>query len=86
MVSIAELVKSATSMDDLIDKLFQNFEENVEDSDWLLERRILAPLNESVININSKLSDMMPASSKLYNSMDTAMPDDEAIHYPQEFF
>ena len=55
------------------------------DSDWLSERGILAPLNESVDKINSKLIDMMPASSKLYKSIDDDMSDDEATHYPPEF-
>ena len=71
-------------MDDLIDKVFPNFQENVVDSDWLSERGILAPLNEPVTKINSKLIDMMPASLKLYKSIDTAMSDDEATHYPPE--
>ena len=37
MVSVAELGNSATSVDDLIDKVFPNFQENVVDSDWLSE-------------------------------------------------
>ena len=71
MVRVAELGNYATSVDDLIDKVFSNFQENVVDSDWLSERGILAPLNEPVTKINSKLIDMMPASSKLYKSIDT---------------
>ena len=73
MVRVAELGNNATSVDDLIDKVFPNFQENVLDSYWLSERGILAPLNEPVTKINSKLIDMMPASSKLYKSIDTAM-------------
>ena len=38
MVSVAELGNSATSVDDLIDKVFPNFQETVVDSDWLSER------------------------------------------------
>ena len=51
----------------------------------IIRARNLAPLNESVTNINSKLVDMMPTSSKLYKSIDTAMSNDEATHYPPEF-
>ena len=54
------------------------------DSDWLSERGILAPLNESITKINNKLIDMMAASSKLYKSTDTDMSDDEATHYLPE--
>ena len=73
MVRVAELENHATSVDDLIDKVFPNFQEIVVDSDRLSERGILAPLNERVTKINSKLIDIMPASSKLYKSIDTAM-------------
>ena len=58
--------------------MFPNYQENVVDSDWISERGILAPLNESVNKINSKLIDMMPASSKLHKSIDTDMSDNEA--------
>ena len=85
MVSVAELGNSARLVDDLIGKVFPNFQENVVDSDWLSERRILAPLNESATKFNSKLIEMMPASSKLYKSIDTAMSDDKATDYPSEF-
>ena len=81
MVSVAEIGSSATSADDLIDKVFPNYQENVVDSNWLSARGILAPLNESVTKFNSKLIKMMSASSKLYKSVDTAMSDDEATHY-----
>ena len=54
------------------------------DSDWLFEREILAPLNGSVTKINNKLIDMMPASSKLYKSIDPDMSDDEATDSPLE--
>ena len=84
-VRIAELGNSATSMDDLIDKECPNLQENIVDSDWLSRRGILAHLNESVIKINSKLIDMMPASSKLYKSINTAVSDDEATRYPPKF-
>ena len=73
MVRVTELGNNATTVDHLIDKMFPNFQENVVESYWLSERGILAPLNEPVTKINSKLIDMMPTSSKLYKSIDTAM-------------
>ena len=57
MVRVAGLGYNATSVDDLIDKVFPNFQENVVESDRLSKRGILAPLNESVTKINSKLID-----------------------------
>ena len=85
MVSVAKIRNSATPVDDLIDKVFPNFQEKVLDSYWLSERGILAPLKKPVTKINSKLINMMPASFKLYNSIDTDISDDEATHYPPEF-
>ena len=85
-VRVAELGNSATSVVYLIGKVFPNYQENVVDSDWLSERGILAPLNELVTKINSKLIEKMPASSKLYKSIDTAMSGDEATDFPSEFF
>ena len=84
-IRVAKLGSYATSVNDLIDKVFLNFQENVEGTDWLSERGILAPLNESVTKINSKLIGMMPSSSNLYKSINTAVSDDEATHYPPEF-
>ena len=55
MVRVAELENHATSVDDLIDKVFPNFQENVVDSDWLSERGILAPLNEPVTKLTASL-------------------------------
>ena len=79
-VCVAELRNSVTGTPvvDLIGKVLPNYQENVVDSDCLSERGILTPLNESVNKINSKLIDMMPASSKLYKSNDTDISDDEA--------
>ena len=51
----------------------------------IIRTKNLAPFNKSVTKINSKLVDMMPTSSKLYKSIDTAMSNDEATHYPLEF-
>ena len=34
MVSVAELGNSATSVDDLIDKVLPNFQENIQDSEF----------------------------------------------------
>ena len=53
MVRVAELGNYATSVDDLIDKVFLNFQENVVDSDWLSERGILAPVNEPVTKLTA---------------------------------
>ena len=40
LVSVIELGNSATSVDDLIDKVFKNFQENVVDNDWFSKREI----------------------------------------------
>ena len=65
--------------------MIPNYQENVVNSYWLSERENLAPLNELVNKLNSKMIDTMPASSNLYKSIDIDMSDDEANHYPPDF-
>ena len=53
-VRTTELANYATSVDDLIDKVFPNFQENVVDNDWLSKQGILASLNEPALNVLSR--------------------------------
>ena len=49
LVCVAEPGSSATSVVDLIGKVFPNYQEDVVDSDCLSGRGILAPLNDSAL-------------------------------------
>ena len=53
--------------------------------DWLRERAILAPRNESANSINSDILGLIPGDSKSYKSLDTVMDENQPVHYPTEF-
>ncbi|RUS72804.1 hypothetical protein EGW08_019441 [Elysia chlorotica] len=46
-ISVPELGHVSSSLNDLITKVFSDFTENIQDSDWLSQRAILAPLNDN---------------------------------------
>ena len=50
-----------------------------------MEQAILAPLNESANDINSKLLRQFPGEAKAYLSIDSVNDVDEATLYPVEF-
>lgn len=84
-VSVLELGNIATSIEDLINKVFPDFTDNVGHAQWLSERAILAPLNETVTKINNKLTACMTSAPKTYVSVNSAVSEDDATHYPVEF-
>jgi ATP-dependent DNA helicase PIF1 len=53
--------------------------------DWIRERAILAPKNESVTKLNLQVQQMLPGMGKSYHSIDTVMDPSEAVNYPTEF-
>jgi len=55
------------------------------DNNWLLERAILAPLNETVDAVNSTVIDRFPGEVKIYNAINTTLTPEEAVHFPVEF-
>jgi ATP-dependent DNA helicase PIF1 len=72
-------------VEDLIDKLFPNIINNYLNHQWLCERAILAPKNDSVNNINIKIQNTLPASATIYKSLDTVTDNVQAVLYPTEF-
>ena len=55
------------------------------DNNWLLERAILAPLNETVDAVNSTIIDNFPGEVKIYNSINSTLTPEEVVHFPVEF-
>jgi hypothetical protein len=51
--------------------VFPNIINNYLNHQWLCERAILAPKNDSVNNINIKIQNTLPASATIYKSIDT---------------
>lgn len=65
--------------------VFPNLHQNSTNSDWLAQRAIISPLNETVNTLNRMLMSEFPGHERVYRSIDTASNDDEAVLYPQEF-
>ena len=71
--------------DELIERVFPNFEANYNQTKWLGERAILAPKNVTVNSINDKLLKKIPPPERQYKSVDTVVDKVEAVEYPVEF-
>ena len=84
-ISIHELGHVSSTLDELITRVFPDFTENFQDSDWLSQRAILAPLNDMVCRVNDKLISMMSAPAKIYCSVNSTITEEDAVHYPIEF-
>ncbi|GFN93839.1 hypothetical protein PoB_002034500 [Plakobranchus ocellatus] len=52
------------------------------DPEWLAERAILAPLNDTVVSINKQ---MVPGNSTTFMSIDSTLTEEETAHCPTGF-
>lgn len=73
------------SVDELIDAVYPTIGQNYENSVWLRDRTILAPLNNMVDDINGKILNRLPGISTTYTSVDMAIEDNDSEHFPIEF-
>ncbi|XP_017470169.1 PREDICTED: ATP-dependent DNA helicase pif1-like [Rhagoletis zephyria] len=71
--------------DELILCVYPNLQINIRNPDWLCERAVLSPKNESVHNINKKIMEGLVGESKIYTSIDTVMSSDDSTSYLVEF-
>ena len=74
-----------SNLNELIGKVFPNFETKYKDFKYLSERAILAPKNVAVDDINLKLLAKMPCRERQYKSVDTVTDQADATEYPVEF-
>ncbi|XP_017490266.1 PREDICTED: uncharacterized protein LOC108378484 [Rhagoletis zephyria] len=74
-----------TSIEALIENVFPNIEANHTNYRWLRERAILAPKNDNVNVINTKIQEILPGTVTTYHSIDTVVEESQAVHYPVEF-
>lgn len=68
-----------------IKNIFPDIKNNIKNNDWLRERAILAPTNDSVHIINEIILNDLPGDITTYLSFDTATDESESVHYPVEF-
>lgn len=71
--------------DELISHVFPNIQNNITNNEWLCERAIMSPKNESVNKINNKILEVLVSEPKIYTSIDTVMSSDDSTTYPIEF-
>ena len=80
-----DLATTLTTLDQLIAKVYDKLHEKFDDTQWLMERAILAPLNQSVYEINNILLYKFPGDIKIYRSIDSVKDEGSAVAYPTEF-
>ena len=80
-----DLATTLTTLDQLIAKVYDKLHEKFDDTQWLMERAILAPLNQSVYEINNVLLYKFPGDIKIYRSIDSVKDEGSAVAYPTEF-
>ncbi|CAM1327328.1 Uncharacterised protein r2_g3635 [Pycnogonum litorale] len=73
------------TVDDLMTKVYPNLQHHYKSMDWLCQRAILAPRNETVQTINWRLQQQIPKKPKTYFSIDTMVDQEQAVNYPTEF-
>ena len=81
----SDLAKTTNDIDTLITSIYSDLHANCSNTTWLMERAILAPLNESVSRINGILLTKFPGETKTYYSVDSVKDVDDATLYPTEF-
>lgn len=79
--NLCEVVKYLKT---LTDKIYPDLR-NISDSSWLKERAILTPRNETAAIINNLLLEKLPADVVKYQSVDSVVEVEDAVHYPVEF-
>lgn len=85
LIRLDSLCRPVQSLEELIDRVFPDIRENVSNLDWLHERAILAPLNETVGDLNIIIQDRLESLARTYFSFDRTVDTDDAVNYSTEF-
>ena len=72
------------TMEQLRLSVYPNITSNFGNQEWLCQRAILAPKNDRVNDINTKIMKQLPGLETCYQSIDT-VETEEAVDYPTEF-
>ena len=79
-----ELFLENSSVNDLVNNVFPDFEKNYRTSSWIKNRAVLCPTNEECSEVNAILLEKLPGTSTIYKSCDS-VSQSEAHMYPTEF-
>ncbi|XP_074265441.1 uncharacterized protein LOC141587873 [Silene latifolia] len=74
----------------VVDEIYPNFIDGSKDDDYLRERAILTPLNETADTVNDYMTEKIPGDYKIYKSCDEVCAasidsDDQFSAYPTEY-
>ncbi|GFV81651.1 ATP-dependent DNA helicase [Trichonephila clavipes] len=70
----------------LTERIYPNIHQiGIDCSSWLKERAILTPTNDLANNINNFLLNKLTSKHAKYESVDSVMEAEDAVHYPVEF-
>ncbi|XP_067945194.1 ATP-dependent DNA helicase pif1-like [Watersipora subatra] len=73
------------SENNLLQKVYPNIHENYLQHQWLKERVILAPKNDTVDHINQLLLEKIPGTTTSLLSIDCVVEENDSVNYPTEF-
>ena len=73
-----------TTLQEMVDWVFENLKDNLQNPQWLFERAILCPTNAEVDSVNHYISQKFPGEEHILHSVDSVGPDDNH-KYPVEF-
>jgi len=71
--------------EDVVDAVFNDFEDNIGNTEYLKSRVILAATNEIVNQVNDDLVERMPGDLHTFHSIDTVGDVDNQTQFPTEF-
>ncbi|QQP54412.1 ATP-dependent DNA helicase, partial [Caligus rogercresseyi] len=76
-ISMSGIGNFVSTPQQLCHTVYPNLNENHANHEWLCERAILAPTNETVGNINSNLLKQIPGEERFYRSVDSVTETDQ---------
>ena len=71
--------------EDMVKFVYEGIEDNYENSDWLKNRCILCPHNESYADMNDRVMDLLPGEETISYSADSPTANEEYDDVPVEF-
>ncbi|XP_014679633.1 PREDICTED: uncharacterized protein LOC106819530, partial [Priapulus caudatus] len=84
-IFLPDNLQTTNDQEQLIQAIFKDLPTKHTNNQWLLQRAILAPLNDTVATLNHHILNMMPGEQITYKSFDSTLTVKEAVHFPVDF-
>ena len=79
------MLTAENTIESLVDEVFPDLGNNLNNTDYLVQRSILTPKNVDVDMLNLKISEKIEGEAVVYTSADSIDDDDNAHLFPTEF-